>query len=307
MNSPNVNSPLGCGPNRGGPSRLDIVEFNIEYLQVQSDAFSDTWTIIVIFHFLLKSSEFYWQFGLVFESGIYIVSGADFWCPWSLLWKSFVIFTLEACSGAQNIWFGSFNKKWCMSFIRPKSEQHWLPLSLTDYLLLLRLDWCDPAWVWRFQLKNMLILLLLLLMLCYWWGCVGWGLDMIFQLNFSWGFKALVKILRVKFGPEIGQHFEPEVWLRFGSWNLVGILKQNFGQLRKQLLANLWHDLKAVILVIARNPWARCAFCNDFDRIKDRVKCLLGLLWGLGDYCDICYHPSPFCRRNPHSYIWWAN
>ena len=122
MNSPNVNSPLGCGPNRGGPSRLDIVEFNIEYLQVQSDAFSDTWIIIVIFHFLLKSSEFYWQFGLVFESGIYIVSGADFWCPWSLLWKSFVIFTLEACSGAQNIWFGSFNKKWCMSFIRPKSS-----------------------------------------------------------------------------------------------------------------------------------------------------------------------------------------
>ena len=35
------------------------------------------------------------------------------------------------------------------------------------------------------------------------------------------------KILWLK----IGQHFEPEVWLRFGSWSLVEIPKLNFDQL----------------------------------------------------------------------------
>ena len=36
---------------------------------------------LISFHFLLQSSEFYWPFGLVFDSGNSIVSGANLWCP----------------------------------------------------------------------------------------------------------------------------------------------------------------------------------------------------------------------------------
>ena len=43
-----------------------------------------------------------------------------------------------------------------------------------------------------------------------------------------------------------GWVMKAEVWSRFWSW----------------ILTNLWHDLKTVILVKARNSWVRCAFGN---------------------------------------------
>ena len=52
----------------------------------------------------------------------------------------------------------------------------------------------------------------------------------------------MVNILSQRFGWVM----KAEVWSRFWSW----------------ILTNLWHDLKAVILVKARNSWVRCACGN---------------------------------------------
>ena len=81
----------------------------------------------------------------------------------------------------------------------------------------------------------------------------SWGLVKILMLN-------LVKIFRLILWLKIGQHFEPEVWPRFGSWSLVEILKLNFD--------NFWHDLKAVSLGKANNPWVCCAFDNVWFHIS---------------------------------------
>ena len=37
--------------------------------------------VVISFHLLLQSSEFYWLFGLVCYTGNSIVSGMNFWCP----------------------------------------------------------------------------------------------------------------------------------------------------------------------------------------------------------------------------------
>ena len=41
--------------------------------------------VVISFHFLLQSSEFYWPFGLVFDCGNSIFSGVNLWCPWTII------------------------------------------------------------------------------------------------------------------------------------------------------------------------------------------------------------------------------
>ena len=70
---------------------------------------------------------------------------------------------------------------------------------------------------------------------------------------------SLVDILTMKIVSDI----EADVWSRFWIWNSVEILIQKFGQdleagvwlkFCSWILTNLWHNLKAVSLVKARNP-----------------------------------------------------
>ena len=134
-------------------------------------------------------------------------------------------------------------------FFRPNSD-HCLPLSLTDWLtetlthslMLLRLDWCDPG-VWRCQLKTCWCCYCYL---CCWWGTCWQLCGRDFDTEDCSRYRGwdLVKILKLKFG----QDSEAEVWSWFWGW----------------ILANLWHDLIAVILIKARNPWVCCVFNNFY-------------------------------------------
>ena len=64
-------------------SRKYVYVANQKYVLDQREAFSDNCMVVIGFHFLLQSSDFYWSIGLVFfESGNSIVSLRNSWCPW---------------------------------------------------------------------------------------------------------------------------------------------------------------------------------------------------------------------------------
>ena len=106
--------------------------------------------------------------------------------------------------------------------------------------------------VWDFAFRSIRRLIFSALLTTVWSRFWSWGLLKILNIVFGRDIEAevvsrfwcmfLVKNLKLKFG----QDLKAEVWSRFWSW----------------ILTNLWHDLKAVLMVKADNPWVRCAYGN---------------------------------------------
>ena len=88
------------------------------------EAFSHGGMVVNSFHFLLQRSEFYWQFGLFFNSGNSLVSGVNPWCRyWPMIncGNAFVHTRLvEVYNCAENVAWAKHknNLKYLVAFIK---------------------------------------------------------------------------------------------------------------------------------------------------------------------------------------------
>ena len=193
----------------------------------------------------------------------------------------------------------SKNVSYFIIFIGHKSE-HCLPLSLTHSLtavwytwLMLRVKMPNSKLVdvvtvadvdGEERVGNSLVEILTLKIVQdieaeiwsrFWsWGSVDilkpkFGQDFEVEAQLIFWSRSLVKILRLKFGPDCVAQDCSTFW----GWSLVKILKVKLGQDSEGevgsrfwgcILTNLWPNLKAVILVKARNPWVRFVFNKFF-------------------------------------------